>query len=160
MRLGAGLTLIAVALVGAGCGGDDDEAKEQAEAAVRGQIAAYEARDFDGVCEFQNLEGRNGIMEITGEDNCPDAYRELFRRQEDLEGGGEPFDEFVEMLGDYEVGEAISSEIEGPVAWEVPLIGPKEASAFLVEEEGTVRVRELFVTPDAGSAPPGGGLAP
>jgi len=158
MRLRAGLTLIAIALVAAGCGGDD-EAKEQAEAAVRGQIAAYQDRDFEGVCEFQNQEGRDGIMAITEEDNCPDAYRELFRRQEELEGGGKPFDDFADMLGDYEVGEAIPSDLE-PVQWEVPLIGPKEASAYLVEEEGTVRVRELFVTPDAGSPPPGGGQAP
>lgn len=158
MMLKAGVLVAALALAAAGCG-SDDVPTEEAQAAVNGQIQAFIDGDYERVCELGDARGRESIAQTADTETCAEGYEELFRRQQDFsENEGKPFDDFVEMLEEYEAGEVTEVEFDdSPISYEVKLVGPEEASAFLVEEDGEVKVSELFVTPDAGAVVGGGG---
>jgi hypothetical protein len=103
----------------------------------------------------QDQRANEGVTKLAKTDTCPEAYVELFKNQSDFAGvPGKPFDDFVDQLGDYEVGAATVPSEVGDFAAEVALEGPIEGvRSFLVEEDGELKVSELFVTPDAGTNP-------
>ena len=158
------LVLAMVSLAIAGCGGDDGDADadadrgEEARQVVTDTIAAFEAGDYQAMCDLQTKRVNTSIAEITKTDTCPEGYEKLFNNQTEFGGVGAtsatPFDDFVEQLGDYEVGEATSQE-DG--AFQVALDGPQEAWSLVVDEDGELKVSELFATPEANTPSTGVG---
>ena len=161
-----GLLALAVFLLAfAGCGGDDgDEGGdlgEEAQQAVTETIAAYEAGDYEAMCELQDARVTKSITSIAKTDTCAEGYEKIFNNQKAFGGVGatsdHPFDDFVDQLGDYEVGEATINEDEDPITGEVALDGPEDAVSVVVQEDGVMKVSELFVTPDANNPAGTGG---
>ncbi len=147
------LGLAAICALLAGCGDDDDSSPdaagaEQARQAVIDTIAAYaDGPDWAAVCKLADARAHEALQKLTKEDSCEAAYVHLERKQEGLvEGHKHPIDDFAKLLAEYDVGEATLTD-EGA---EVKLTGPAgPATSYLVLEDGTLKVSELFVTPDA-----------
>lgn len=141
--------LAALAALGpVGCGDDDGSdatgaSEEDARQVVIDAIDAYDRRDFEELCELSSSEINESIPQATDQDDCPSGYEELFRRQDELEGKGRPFDEFVETLTNTEVGDATLSEDGATVALESP-DGP--ATSYLLSEDGELKVQELYLS--------------
>jgi hypothetical protein len=149
--------LAALALGLAACGGDDDSSgtsEDDAREAVIETIAAYgNGPDWEAVCELADERAHSALESVTETEDCVAAYEKLYRRQGKLvEGSKAPIDDFAALLQEYEVGEA---ELTDDGA-EVELSGPAgPATSFLVLEDDELKVRELFVTPDAVTDPGG-----
>lgn len=150
MRRQGLLGLAAAAILIAGCGGDDeDDRAAEAQQLVNDALAAFAAEDYEAMCDLQDQRANDTVIEISKQDTCPEGYAEIFEKQSDFTPeGGQPFDEFISALDDYEAGEVTFLE-EGEMAAEVELVGPEVASSFLRDEDGELKVSELFVTPDA-----------
>ncbi|MFI5025165.1 MAG: hypothetical protein ACHQCI_00225 [Solirubrobacterales bacterium] len=161
MRRKGLLGLAVAAILFAGCGdGDDGESQdpqtEEAQQVVSDMIAAYRAKDFEQVCELTDERGNDSIETITKQDTCAEGYEELFKRQSAFAGvPGKPFDDYLDTLGQYEVGDV---EVQDDGSIHVLLEGPIDGVfSLVVEEDGELKVSELFVTPSA-AASPGSGL--
>ncbi len=161
MRRKGLLGLAAAAILISGCGGDDEAdssaTEQEAQDVVATHIAAFQDGDFELVCETLDERGNESIITISKQDTCAEGYEELFSRQRAFGGvAGKPFDDFVDQLGDYEVGPATvpgAADFAAEVSLEGPIEGVK---SFLVEEDGELKVSELFVTPDAATSPESG----
>lgn len=151
------LGLMALALAFAGCGGGEDTTAREDEArqAVLDLIAAFQDGDYETACAVQDQRVNESIISLTKKDTCAKGYEKLFANQAKLGGepGERPFDEFLKLLDDYEVGEATLEGEEGALSGQVLLEGPEEAASLVVEEDGEIKVSELFVTPDANTNP-------
>lgn len=169
MRIGTGAIAAALLLALGGCGsGDSSDSSsstsaqaEEARAAVQGQIDALRDHDFEKLCDLQDAQGVKGMTSLMKTDTCPEAFKEVFRRQNQIQGGGEkPIDAYVDELQQYKVGEATQLEDSEavPFDWQVELIGPKDASSYLIEEDGEIKVHELFNTLGGSDAPAPGDI--
>ncbi len=153
MRRRGLLGLAAVCALLAGCGDDDDSSSdagtpEQARQAVIGTIAAYaNGPDWAAVCELADARTHEALQGGTKQDSCEAAYEQIEANQQDFLAGSEhPIDDFARLLQEYDVGEATLTD-DGA---EVKLSGPSgPATSYLVLEDGSFKVSELFVTPDA-----------
>jgi hypothetical protein len=146
----ATLALLAAlgALIFAGCGDDEDSSEqggseEEARQLVADGIDAYDRRDFEALCELSSQEINESIPQLAETKDCPSGYEELFRRQNRLEGEGRPFDEYVEMLTETEIGEATLTDDGATVDLDSPK-GP--AKSFLIVEDGELKIQELFLS--------------
>jgi hypothetical protein len=161
MRIGTGVIAVVLLLALGGCGSDDSSDStsaqaEEARAAVQAQIDGFADHDFEKVCEVTDAQGVKGLTALTKTDTCPEAFAAIFRQQDTIQGGGaHPVDDFVKELQDYKVGKAtpIDDPDLAPNDWQVELIGPKDATSFLVEEDGEIKVHELFNTLAGSDAP-------
>ena len=149
MRRKGLLGVVAAAILIAGCGGDDDDDRTaEAQQVVNDALAAFADKDFEEMCELQDQRANDAITELGKADTCAEGYEVIFAKQgEFVLEGGQPFDEFIAQLTDYEAGEVTFVDEESYAA-EVELVGPKTASSFLADEDGELKVMELFVTPN------------
>jgi hypothetical protein len=145
----------ALLLAGCGSGGDDDR-KEEARQLVEDGIAAYEQEDYEALCDLSSQEINDGIPQATKQDSCPAGYEELFRRQDELEGERRPFDEFVQILSETEIGEATLTDTGATVALDSP---KGEATSYLIEEDGELKIQELFMSENVPAAQGQSGVA-
>jgi hypothetical protein len=138
------------------CGGDDGDdsssaREDQARQAVIDTIAAYDDRDFDTVCDLLDERGQKSIVTVAKTDTCPEAYKALFADERHFGGPGKPFTTFADTLQKYQVGDATLTDAGAEVALTAGPQGP--ATSFLVDQDGELKVSELFVTPDANTNP-------
>lgn len=158
--LGLVAVALAFAFAFAGCGGDGGgqdttQREEEARQAVLDLIAAFQAGDYETACAVQDQRVNDSIISISKKDTCAEGYEQLFAEQGKFgtEPGSRPFDEFLKLLEDYEVGAATLEGEEGALSGQVALDGPEEVASLVVEEDGEIKVSELFVTPDANTNP-------
>jgi hypothetical protein len=159
-RFVATATALVLAAGRAACGGDDepDASAEQEEArqVTEDAIAAMKAKDFETFCELSTQEVNEAIATVAKTDTCAEGYPVLFEKQGGFGEGKHPFDDFIDSLADYEVGEATATDTGA----QVKLNGPQDAATLLEDEDGELKVSELFVTPNANSPGTGPTLEP
>jgi len=137
----------------AACGGDDEPdasaGQEEARQVTDDAIAAMKAQDFETFCELSTQEVNDSVASLAKTDTCAEGYPVLFHKQGDFGEGKHAFDDFVDSLSDYEVGEATVTDAGA----QVKLDGPLDAMTLLEDEDGQLKVSELFVTPNANANP-------
>ena len=152
--------VLALAAGLAACGSDDESDssadQEQARQVTEDAIAALQDHDFETFCDLSTQEVNESIATVAKTDTCAEGYPVLFRKQGGFGEGKNAFDEFVDSLSDYEVGEAKITDTGA----QVMLDGPEDAATLLENEDGEFKVSELFVTPNANSPGTGPTLEP